>query len=461
MGSIAQQRGQKRGNGLTNSQVGLIVLKSKLRYTEQSTRWENGVGQVGLFYRFGAALAIGVLVGLQREYAYDSPDRELFAGARTFALMGLVGCTAALATEVLASAWAFIAIVLMMGTLIAVAYSIGAWRGEVGLTTEVSALVTILAGALCYWEYLALAAALAVVTTVLLSLKLEMQTFARRLSREDVYATLKFAVITAIVLPVLPNRAYGPPPLNVLNPFNIWLMVVFISGISFLGYVLFKVVGPRQGIGLTGLLGGLVSSTAVTLSFSQRSQDETELAKPFALAITVAWTMMFARVLVEVAALNTRLLRVLWVPMAAAGAVGLAYCFYLYFAQRTDKEGQVGLSNPFELGPAVKFGLIYAAILLFSKAAQTYLGSTGVYISSVVAGLTDVDAITLSMAELSRAAGGVDLSTAARSIVLAAMSNTAVKGGIVLTSGAPALRRALLPGFILILITAIGIAFLV
>ena len=220
-------------------------------------------------------------------------------------------------------------------------------------------------------------------------------------------------------------------------------------------------VGPRQGIGLTGLLGGLVSSTAVTLSFAQRSQDEAELARPFALAITVAWTMMFARVLVEVAALNTRLLRVLWVPMAAAGAVGLAYCVYLYFAQRTDQEGKVGLSNPFELGPAVKFGLIYAAILLFSNAAQTYLGSTGVYISSVVAGLTDVDAITLSMAELSRATGGVDLSTAARSIVLAAMSNTAVKGGIVLTSGAPALRRALLPGFILILITAIGIAFLV
>jgi uncharacterized membrane protein (DUF4010 family) len=159
--------------------------------------------------------------------------------------------------------------------------------------------------------------------------------------------------------------------------------------------------------------------------------------------------------------LNIRLLRVLWVPMAAAGAVGLAYCAYLYFLQRTDQEGDVVLSNPFELGPAVKFGLIYAAILLFSKAAQTYLGVTGVYLSSVVAGLTDVDAITLSMAELSRPAGDVDLGTAARAIVLAAMSNTAVKGGIVLTSGAPALRRTLLPGFILILITAIDVAFLV
>jgi uncharacterized membrane protein (DUF4010 family) len=355
----------------------------------------------------------------------------------------------------------FIGIVLLLGILIAVAYFFGARRGELGLTTEVSALVTILAGALCYWEYLALAAAIAVVTTVLLSLKLEMRTFARRLTREDLYATLKFAVITAIVLPVLPNQAFGPPPLDVLNPYKIWLMVVLISGISFLGYVLIKVVGSRQGIGLTGLLGGLVSSTAVTLSFAQRSQEESELAKPFALAITVAWTVMFSRILVEVAVLNLRLLSVLWVSMAAAGVAGLAYCVYLYFSQRTDKEGDVSLSNPFELGPAIKFGLIYAAILLFSKAAQTYLGETGVYLSSIVAGLTDVDAITLSLAQLSQEPGGVEVSTAARAIVLAAMSNTAVKGGIVLVSGAPALRRTLLPGFLLILVTAIGVAFLI
>jgi uncharacterized membrane protein (DUF4010 family) len=417
--------------------------------------------QLDLFYRFGAALVIGILVGLQREYSHGDPSKELFAGVRTFALMSLVGCTAGLVAEILASPWAFIGILFLIGTLIAIAYFIGAWRGEVGLTSEVAALVTILAGALCYWGYLALAAAIAVATTVLLSLKLEMRTFARRLTREDVYATLKFAIITAIVLPVLPNQSFGPPPLNVLNPYKIWLMVVFISAISFLGYVLIKVVGSRQGIGLTGLLGGLVSSTAVTLSFSQRSQEDTDLAKPFALAITVAWTMMFSRVLVEVAALNIRLLQVLWVPMAAAGVVGLAYCVYLYFSQRTDQEGDVALSNPFELGPAVKFGLIYAAILLFSKAAQTYLGDTGIYLSSVVAGLTDVDAITLSMAELSQATGSVGLSTAARAIVLAAMSNTVVKGGIVLTSGAPALRWALLPGFILILVTAISVAFLV
>lgn len=413
-----------------------------------------------LFYRFGVAAAIGFLVGLQREYAHGGPGREIFAGERTLALMGLLGCAAALLTDRLASPWVFVGIVLSIGALVTVAYFVSAWRGRVGLTSEIAALVTVVAGALCYWDYLALAVALAVVTTVLLSLKLEMDIFVRRITREDVYATLKFAVITAIVLPVLPDRSFGPPPLDVLNPYKIWLMVVFISGISFLGYLLIKVVGTRQGIGLTGVLGGLASSTAVTLSFSERSQREAGLTKPLALGITVAWTTMFLRVVVEVAALNPALLRLLWRPMAASAAAGLAYCAYLWLAQRTDEEGGVAFSNPFELGPALKFGLIYAVILLGSRAAQMYLGAAGVYLSSVVAGLADVDAITLSMAELSQASGAVDLVTAERAIVVAAMSNTAVKGFIVLTGGSAGLRRVLLPGFLLMLAAGLGVAFL-
>jgi uncharacterized membrane protein (DUF4010 family) len=416
--------------------------------------------QVDLFYRFGVALAIGFLVGLQREYAYGGPGKEIFAGERTLALMGLVGCTAAMAADVLASPWPFVVILTLMGVLVAIAYFVSAWRGSVGLTTEVAAVLTIIAGALCYWNYLGLAVALTVVTTVLLSIKMEMDTFVRRITREDVYATLKFAVITAIVLPVLPNQSFGPPPWDVLNPYKIWLMVVLISAISFLGYVLVKVVGSKQGIGLTGLLGGMVSSTAVTLSFSERSQKDTELAKPFALAITVAWTVMFSRVVIVVALLNTDLLKAFWMPMAASAAVGLVYCVYLYISQHgDDEEGGVDFSNPFELGPAIKFGLIYGVILLISKAAQMYLPAAGIYLASIVAGLTDVDAITLSMAELSRT-GGMELPTAARAVVLAAMSNTVVKGGIVLSSGSPSLRKALFPGFILMLVVGIAVAFL-
>jgi uncharacterized membrane protein (DUF4010 family) len=236
--------------------------------------------------------------------------------------------------------------------------------------------------------------------------------------------------------------------------------VVLISGISFLGYVLIKLVGSRQGIGLTGFLGGLVSSTAVTLSFSQRSQKENHLAKPFALAIIIAWTVMFIRVLVEVAITNISLLGVVWLPIAAAGLAGLAYGAYLYFSPRSGETGDVVVSNPFELGPAVTFGLLYGFILLVARAAQFYFGDTGVYLSSILSGLADVDAITLSMAELSNS-GNLDLSTAARAIVLATMSNTVVKGGIVVASGSSALRRALLPGFLLILATGILLAFVV
>jgi len=416
--------------------------------------------QTTLFFRFGVALAIGFLVGLQREHAGGAEDRTIFAGERTLALMALVGCAAAMAADELASPWAFIAMVLPLCAFIGVAYVLMARDGRVGLTSETAALLTILAGALCYWNHVALAVAIGVATTVLLSVKVEMDAFARRISREDIAATLKFCVITLIVLPVVPNQTYGPAPLDVLSPYKVWWMVILISAISFVGYVLVKILGSRQGIGLTGVLGGLVSSTAVTLSFSQRSHTQQELTKPFALAITVAWTMMFARVAVEVAVLNLELLAVLWMPVVASTVAGLAYCVYLYSSKSSDEQADVEVSNPFELMPAVKFGLLYAVILVVSRAAQMYFGATGLYVSSILSGVADVDAITLSVAELSRE-GDMALSTGARAIVLAAMSNTVVKGGIVLTGGIAALRRAILPGLVLMLVAGIGVAFLV
>jgi uncharacterized membrane protein (DUF4010 family) len=418
------------------------------------------MNQTDLFFRFGISAAIGFIIGLQREFAHKEKGGEIFAGERTLALMGLIGCSAAFVAEILELPWAFLAILLLTGAFIAVGYFVSAWRGSMGLTTEVASVIVLLSGALVYWGYLELAVAMGVATFVLLSIKLETDILVRRITREDVYAILKFAVISAIVLPILPNEGVGPPPFDVLNPYKIWLMVVFISGISFLGYILIKIAGTRQGIVITGLLGGLASSTAVTLSFSERSQDQIDLAKPFALAIIISWTMMFSRVLVEVAALNQELLQVLWIPMVAAGAIALIYSVYLYFAQRSMEEGEVPLSNPFELGPAVKFGLLYAGILLVSRAAQINFGDTGIFASSIISGLADVDAITLSVAQLSSGSGSLTISTASRAIVLATMSNTVVKGGIVLFMGSKALRQALLPGFLLVLATGLGVGFL-
>lgn len=417
--------------------------------------------QFTLFYRFGVALFIGMLVGLQREYSYDAsgkPDPKTVAGVRTFSLLALAGCSGAYISDLLQSPWPFVAVLLVVGLYIVVAYVFIAAKGELGVTTEVAVLVTVLAGALCYWDELALAVALGVIMTALLSFKIELHGFVERLTREDIVAALKFALITAIVLPVLPNQTFWDAPFDVLNPYQIWLMVVLISGISFFGYVLYKLVGPRRGINLTGLLGGLVSSTATTLSFAQRSQKSAQLAKPFALAIMIAWSIMFARMLVWVAVIHPPLLSYLWLPLTAGALAGLAYGAYLHLAPHADDHEEVQVTNPFELGPAITFGLLYGVILLVARTAQLYFGDAGVYVSSILSGLADVDAITLSMTELARA-GNLDLQAAERAIVLAAVSNTAVKGAIVLSSGSGALRRALLPGFVLILVTAVTVAF--
>lgn len=423
----------------------------------------EGVAPIELFYRFGAALLIGLLVGLQRAYAnlQEEPDEKSFGGTRTFALLGLLGCTAAYLAERMDSVLAFVVIIAVSCGLIMIAYIATARRGSIGMTTEVAAVVTVLAGGICYLGEVAIAAALGVAMTVLLALKLQTRMLVRNITQSDVYATLTFAVITLIILPVLPSRSYGPPPFDVLVPYKIWLMVVFISGISFLGYLLIKIVGARRGVGLTGLLGGLASSTAVTLSFAQRSRDITGLERPFAMAILLAWSVMFVRVMVEVAVINPVLLRIVWIPMTAALAVSAAYCVYLYRIQASGKqEEQDRYTNPFELVPALTFGLVYAVILLAANAARMYLGDTGIYLSSIASGLADVDAITLSLAELSLEDQGLDLQTAARGIVLAAVSNTLVKGGIVLGMGSVVLRKVIMPGLLATLATAIGVVFI-
>jgi uncharacterized membrane protein (DUF4010 family) len=418
---------------------------------------------IDIFYRFGAALLIGLLIGLQREYAHLQHEQEeqAFGGTRTFALLGLLGCTAAFLADQMESVFVFVTIVAIASGLIMIAYVSTARKGSIGMTTEAAAVVTMLIGAICFQGELAIAAALGVAMTVLLELKLQTRTLVRNITHADVYATLTFAVITLIILPVLPSRSYGPPPFDVLVPYNIWLMVVLISGISFLGYLLIKVVGAQRGVWLTGLLGGLASSTAVTLSFAQRSRNISGLERPFAMAILLAWSVMFVRVMIEVAVINQALFRIVWIPLTAALVVSVAYCIYLYRIQPTGKqEEQDKFKNPFELGPALTFGLIYAVILLAANTARLYLGNTGIYLSSIVSGLADVDAITLSLAELSQDTRDLDLQTAARGIVLAAVSNTLVKGGIVLGMGSMMLRKVIMPGLLATLATAIGVLFI-
>jgi uncharacterized membrane protein (DUF4010 family) len=261
-------------------------------------------------------------------------------------------------------------------------------------------------------------------------------------------------VISVIILPLLPNANFGPPPLDVINPYKIWLMVVLIAGLNFLGYLLVKILGGEHGLVLTGILGGLVSSTAVTLSFSQRSRSEPQMSSAFVLAIVLAWTIMFVRVVVMVGLINRPLAASLAVALGCMAAAGVVISFILW---RRGKARQTGVvtakANPFELTEAIKFGLLFGVVTIAAKAAQVYLGAKGLYLAGAVAGLTDVDAISLSMANLA-ATDPQSIKVAAYTIVIAVISNTLVKTGMASFMGAPGLRRIIIPVTIILFIAA-------
>jgi uncharacterized membrane protein (DUF4010 family) len=405
-----------------------------------------------LALRFGAAIGLGLLLGLERERKRDA--ELLFGGVRTFALIALLGAVGAFVERELDEGWLVLAAFVAVSALVVVSYTTTAARGELGITTEISALLAFIVGALCGWDRVGVASVTTVVCLLLLTLKDYLHRLARRVELEDVEATLKFAVISVIILPLLPNEAFGPPPLNVINPYKIWLMVVLIAGLNFLGYVLVKVLGNEHGLLVTGILGGLVSSTAVTLSFSQRSRQEPAMSSAFVLAIVVSWTIMFLRVVVMVGLVNPSLAAVLGLPLGLLAATGILVSLVLWGRTRSQETGVVAAgANPFELGQAIKFGLLFGVVTVVAKAAEVYLGETGLYLAGAVAGLTDVDAISLSMANLATA-DPESLKVPARTIVIAVLSNTLVKAGMGMFLGTAALRRTLLLATLFLLIAA-------
>jgi uncharacterized membrane protein (DUF4010 family) len=426
-------------------------IQNPLQYVSPMTTLE-------IAWRFAAAVGLGVFLGLERERAHLADPT--FAGVRTFALIALLGATAAYIQLELDSVWYVVAGFVAVLALALTSYVFTAARGEVGITTEITALLAYFLGALCLWDRVGLAAALAVVSGLLLFLKDWLHGVAGRIQTSDITATLIFAIITLIILPLLPNETFGPQPLNVLNPYRLWLMVVLISGLNFASYLLVKVVGPQHGIGLTGLLGGLVSSTAVTLGFTQHSQRDPLAGPAYGLGIVLAWTVMFVRVLVVVAIVNPALSRQLLIGLGPPALASLLVSGLLFRRRGRDGTEQLRQGrNPFELSQAIKFGVVFGVITLLARAAEVYLGSAGLYLAGAVAGLTDVDAISLSMANLA-AARPENLGVAARTVVIAVLSNTLVKSCLVLGLGAPALRRVMLPSILFIVAAGVLGAFL-
>ena len=395
-----------------------------------------------LALRFAVAIGLGMLLGLERE---RSKGEEGGLGVRTFSLIALAGAIAGYLDDSLGMSGFALGLFIAVATLVVCLYVVTAWRGDTGITTESSALLCFMLGLLCARGQVQFAAWVAVAMALLLALREWLHALARRIEPSDVEATLKFAIVTLIVLPLVPDHNYGPEPLNVLNPYKIWMMVVLISGLNFASYILVKTVGAEHGIGIAGLLGGLVSSTAVTLGFSQRSRQPGEDASALALGILLAWTVMFFRVVIMSWLVSGALGMRLAVAMGLVCAVSLGASYWLWRRRQRRERGEVRAgSNPFELHEAIKFGLLFGAVVFVAKAAQVYLGEAGLYLAAGIAGLTDVDAITLAMADLAKSDEGA-LTVAARAIVIAALANTLVKSGMAASLGSPELRAVTLP----------------
>ena len=395
-----------------------------------------------LALRFAIALGLGILIGLERERA---KGEEGGLGVRTFALIALIGAIAGYLERDLGLGGLAFAVFIAVAALLVSVYVLTSLQGDTGVTTEISALLAFLLGLLCAHGQLQVAAWAAVAMALMLALKDWLHRLARRIDTSDVEATLKFAIVTLIILPLVPDHNYGPAPLDVLNPYKVWLMVVLISGLNFASYLLVKIVGAEHGIGIAGLLGGLVSSTAVTLGFAQRSRQAGVDARALALGILLAWTVMFFRVVIMSGLISWHLGLRLAVAMGALCMVSLGACYWLWRRREAPERGEVKAgANPFELYEAVKFGLLFGVVVFVAKAAQVYLGEAGLYLAAAVAGLTDVDAITLAMADLARNEAQA-LEVAARAIVIAALANTLVKSGIAAGLGSHELRRVTLP----------------
>ena len=411
------------------------------------------------FVSFTVALGAGLLIGLQREQsaaAEKRPEGGTSGGIRTFPIVSLAGgLTMLLAGQL--SPWIFPAGFVIVMAPIVVAYVVEVKSGgDRGVTTEAAFAVTFLLGGMALCSTLAIppsqrllgVGALAVTVATLLSLKQPLHALASRVSREDFYSTLKFLVLAVIILPLLPNREMGP--LKVINPFSIGLLVVLLAGVGFVAYVAIRLLGPDQGMGVTGLVGGLLSSTAVTLTVSGRARKAPTLAVPGALAIVLASTVMVFRMTLLLAAISRPLLvksAGMLAAMAVAGAIASLVLFLKSRHVEAPQREAVPFRNPFELGQAVKFGLAFVVVLFASKAATHYLGGAGAYLAAAVGGLADVDAVTLSVGRL--AGSAVALEAARWALLIGAASNNLVKSTMSLILGGWPIGGRVLAGLML------------
>ncbi|MEB2345008.1 MAG: MgtC/SapB family protein [Deltaproteobacteria bacterium] len=410
---------------------------------------------------FAIALLLGALIGLEREKRIaeelESGVRKQrgIGGLRTFILFAEAGALAAWLSLELGTPWLFVGVGAMVTAVVLAGYTATSREeGQLGLTTETAALVTFLLGATVLVGHAGMAVALAIATSAVLAFKRPLHGLVERIDRDDLYAGLELLIAAFIVLPVLPNRPVDP--WGVLNPWKMWWLVILISALSLVGYVATRALGAGRGIPLTGLAGGLVSSTAVTLSLARRSAEgrgDARLDHALTAGILLAWATMFARIGVLVAAVNAPLLPGIAGPLGAMIAVtGLAAAWHHGRSRAHGAGGDaLPLANPFRLVPAIRFALLYAGVLLAVAFAEGRFPARGLYAVAALAGLTDVDAITLSVAQPNEA---VAAGPAIAAIAIAAASNTLVKCALAAGIGSRALRRHVVTVTAALLVTA-------
>lgn len=388
------------------------------------------------FEHLGLALLMGSLIGLERERNHGQGALHEFGGIRTMALVSMLGYLVYDMFFITPTLFALFTGAFLL--LLVASYVMSSYQNKnSGATTEIAGIFAYFIGILIGMGQDLYATVITLLLVLILYFKAPLHEFAHRIGKDEFYDTIKFIAVVFVILPLLPNATFAP--LDVLNPYEIWLVVVLISTISFASYIAIKLVGPKKGIGVGGFLGGFISSTAVSMSFSALSKKNTKVINPFVFAVLIASSAMFFRIMVTVSILNPNLLSYVYKPLLGMGITGLAFCLYYWFKKggqpmKSITAESLELQSPFQLISAMKFGLFFAAMLVISKFALIYFGNKGIYVTAFLSGTVDVDAISVSMANLS-SAGTISLATGAVGVTIAAITNTLSKALIVLLFG--------------------------
>jgi len=395
-----------------------------------------------LFTSLLISACLGALIGLERQWdeQFHNPGERVPAGVRTFTLWALIGTLCAHFSR---EFHAFVFGAGLLGIILFLSVFLVARAQErekgTGFTTAAVAVLTYMLGGLVYIKESRTAVIVTIAVVILLAGKPYLHALSQKFTKDDVRMALQFGAVTGIILPLVPNENFGP--YGAFNPRSIWLMVVLVSSVGFFGYVAVRIAGPRLGIALTGILGGLASSTATTLAMSRLSKAKSGFCADYALAVIFASTVMLWRILFLVVIFSPALTWKLTLPMLAMSVPGIAYGFF-HFATNPSKRvlqsDQEAYRNPLSLKIAIQFAVLYALIVLAVRATGKTFGDAGIYFVSFFSGLTDLDAISLTLSQ-SVAADKTSLTVAAVGIVIAACANSLLKAGLAAFLGSTAL----------------------